>query len=65
MPKSNIDFWQRKISRNKSRDKNVTDYYKSINWNVFRIWEHDLVENEEITIEQLVKAIKDIKENEV
>lgn len=42
LPSTRKTFWTTKILRNKQRDKEVTRYYKKINWNVIRVWEHDL-----------------------
>ncbi len=42
MPKSNVDYWENKITKNKTRDCAVTMHYRKINWQVIRIWEHDL-----------------------
>ncbi|QQS15847.1 MAG: very short patch repair endonuclease [Candidatus Moraniibacteriota bacterium] len=42
IPETRKEFWMKKISRNKERDKEVTLHYKKLGWNVIRIWEHDL-----------------------
>lgn len=42
MPKSNIDYWQRKIGRNRVRDRRTTRELKLAGWQVIRIWEHSL-----------------------
>ena len=42
MPSSNLEYWQRKISRNKERDKKVARELKGRGWKVIRIWEHDI-----------------------
>ena len=54
MPKSNISYWEKKIERNKLRDKEVTNYYKSNNFKIFRFWEHDLNKN----FEKILKTIE-------
>lgn len=41
-PKDNKDYWQQKISRNKKRDKVVTNILTSTGWTVMRIWECQL-----------------------
>lgn len=41
-PKSNRCFWLKKISRNKTRDREVSLEYKKIGWSVIRVWEHKL-----------------------
>jgi len=42
LPSTRRTFWTEKIQRNKQRDKEVTRYYKKIDWEIIRIWEHDL-----------------------
>jgi len=61
VPKSNIDYWQKKIERNKARDKEVTKHYTDSNWYVIRIWEHELKENFENTINNIQDFIERVK----
>lgn len=56
MPSGNQDYWANKINRNKKRDKEVNLYYKKINWEIIRIWEHNL--KDESKINQIIKKIK-------
>ena len=42
MPKSGVEYWQKKISRNKKRDRKVTKELQTLGWRVLRIWEHSL-----------------------
>lgn len=56
MPKSNIDYWERKIYRNKQRDEELNQKYKEIKWEVVRIWEHEIKED----FEKAVTKIQDI-----
>ncbi len=42
MPKSNIGFWEEKITRNRRRDMEVTRMLRGMGWIVVRIWEHDI-----------------------
>jgi DNA mismatch endonuclease (patch repair protein) len=60
-PKSNVDYWLKKIQRNIERDVEVTKYYRNNGWHIFRIWEHQLNDNFGYTIELLVKQIEEIK----
>lgn len=41
-PKSHPEFWQKKIDRNRQRDKEVNERLIKSGWTVIRIWEHDL-----------------------
>ena len=36
MPKSNIEFWETKLNRNKERDREVNAYYKNQHWTILR-----------------------------
>lgn len=38
--KANAGFWERKISRNKERDRETNEILASTGWFVVRIWEH-------------------------
>jgi DNA mismatch endonuclease, patch repair protein len=41
-PKSNIDYWTKKLSRNRLRDRRVSAALRKKGWRVVRIWEHNL-----------------------
>ena len=46
MPKTNTDYWRKKISRNKERDIQVTqELNKQGRWTVIRLWEYDINKN--------------------
>lgn len=53
-PETNKEFWQRKIEKNRERDMKTTEYYRSRNWHILRIWEHETKQDFERTIEKLV-----------
>ena len=42
MPKSNREYWSKKIKRNRKRDRNVSANLRDHGWRVVRIWEHSL-----------------------
>ena len=42
MPKSNVNFWMKKIKRNIERRKTVVDTLRKNGWKVVEIWEHEL-----------------------
>lgn len=42
VPKNNRRFWKKKLDGNKLRDKTVTRHLKMMDWNVVRVWEHEL-----------------------
>ncbi|PLT29824.1 very short patch repair endonuclease [Peribacillus deserti] len=62
MPKSNTEFWENKIERNRARDSRVTRHYEEKGWNIIRIWEHDLQRgNFDGTIDMLAGFIQEAK----
>jgi len=44
MPQGNRAYWQRKITRNRDRDRQVTRLLRSQGWRVLRIWGHALAD---------------------
>lgn len=42
MPSSNKDYWVNKIDKNKTRDLQVNEFYRSKGWRIIRVWEHEL-----------------------
>lgn len=55
-PKTNIKFWNKKISENISRDKIVNKLLKKDDWRVLRFWEHQ-VKNKSIE-KNIIKKIR-------
>lgn len=62
-PKSNQDYWNKKLARNKKRDLEVTAYYKEKGWFIKRIWEHQVKEDLEKTADELAHFIQKAKEH--
>jgi DNA mismatch endonuclease, patch repair protein len=42
-PNANKEFWAKKISKNRERDRDVSLHLEKLGWEVIRIWECDLV----------------------
>src|SRR3989338_1148177 len=42
MPANNREFWEKKLTANKERDRLVTQTLRKQGWRVIRVWEHDL-----------------------
>ncbi len=61
LPKSNTDYWENKIARNKQRDNEVTMYYISKGWNILRVWEHQLDADFNKTINYIEDFIQNAK----
>lgn len=60
-PAVNTEFWDKKITGNMLRDKKVNTYYLMNNWNILRIWEHQLKNDFENTIDEITNFINNIK----
>ncbi len=58
LPKSNLDYWQPKIERNKNRDIDVNNYYLVNGWHIIRIWEHELKNDFDNQISQVERLIR-------
>lgn len=57
-PKTNTEFWVNKIARNKARDELVTAHYKSSDWKILRIWEHELKDDFQSAVERISDFIR-------
>jgi DNA mismatch endonuclease, patch repair protein len=63
LPVTNRLFWQRKLERNKSRDKAVNLDLRKRGWQVLRIWQHELKQkNEAILLARIYKILADEEE---
>lgn len=63
VPSSNRSYWRRKISRNKARDRLVTNALRRLGWRVLRLWEHEL-RNEKRALRLFEKAMAQCAINE-
>ncbi|WP_323679782.1 very short patch repair endonuclease [Exiguobacterium indicum] len=61
LPKKNSSFWRNKIARNTERDLEVTKHYTCINWTILRFWEHDIKNNPEAVIKEIVSTHNKLK----
>lgn len=58
MPKSNVDFWKKKLYGNKERDECNQKELESMGWNVITVWECELKRDKlEKTLEELYNQI--------
>ena len=44
-PKSNVEFWDAKIARNRHRDEVTTAHLEALDWTVITVWECELRKN--------------------
>jgi DNA mismatch endonuclease, patch repair protein len=63
MPKNNKEFWEKKLRRNIERDKEVSKFYQEHGWNLLRVWEHELKNDFDLTINKITTFIEDSKRN--
>ena len=56
-PKSNIEYWDKKIEKNKQRDNKINKYYKENDWVLLRFWEHSVENNFDSVISEITKAL--------
>ncbi len=61
IPAVNIKFWDKKITGNMLRDEEINTYYRMNNWNIIRIWEHQLKNDFENTIDEIINFINEAK----
>ena len=58
LPKSNIDFWTQKLTRNVKRDKKEREELLAMGWRVFYVWECQLGKQSQETLSKLVDDIR-------
>ena len=63
IPKSNIEFWQSKIEKNRERDKKIIECLENEGWQVFVIWGCMLKEGFEGLMESLYEDIKNVQKH--
>lgn len=47
LPKTNMEFWENKITKNQERDRNETSKLESLGWRVISIWECEVKRTKE------------------
>lgn len=41
MPKSNREWWEKKLAANEARDRDTDQRLRALGWDVMRVWEHE------------------------
>ena len=57
-PKSNVEYWEKKIAGNIRRDLEVNRQLKNDGWKVVRIWEYDIKHNLYRSINKILVKLK-------
>lgn len=60
-PKSNQEYWSKKLIRNQIRDMKVNDYYIKNGWNLKRVWEHEVKNDFYGVVSEISDFIDNIK----
>lgn len=55
LPQTNVQYWTRKIEGNRQRDRAITALLRTRGWQVLRIWESSL-SNENTTLSRIRRA---------
>jgi DNA mismatch endonuclease (patch repair protein) len=59
IPKTRREFWKQKLERNAERDGENKEQLEKMGWRVFTVWECELQERPEETIDSLITKITD------
>lgn len=57
MPKTNIEFWQDKITANIKRDKSNQDDLAKLGWQVLVVWECDIKKDVNTNVKTIIDKI--------
>lgn len=64
-PKTNVEYWNKKIAGNKKRDRFVNRELKRQGWIVLRFWEFDIKHNFDRCIAKIVKRLNETGDDAV
>ena len=54
MPKSNREFWEKKLNSNVARDRRADIELADSGWNVVRFWEHSVSKDLDSCVKELI-----------
>ena len=57
LPKSNTEFWENKIANNVKRDHIVNKMLAGRNWEIIRIWEHEIKKCPQDVLSKIIHAV--------
>jgi len=55
----NSQFWNKKIERNRERDKKYHRKLRNMGWKVLRVWEHQINKDFNRTVDRIAALLKD------
>lgn len=56
-PVNNAEFWEKKITRNIQRDKEVNEHLLANGWKVLRFWSDEVKKNLEDCVQKVINTI--------
>ena len=56
MPKTKVEFWQKKFAENVARDQRTEQELRKLGWNVITVWECEL--NNKSNLDEIVMEIR-------
>jgi len=56
--KTNADYWNTKVRRNRQRDARVSRQLRRAGWRVLRVWEHEIIRSTGTVIPRIVQALR-------
>jgi len=59
VPLSNVSYWEKKLKRNKERDREVNRAAKNKGWSVIRLWEHQVKKKPRWSIDKIMRALSE------
>ena len=62
-PKTNAEFWDKKIRRNIERDSEVNHMYQEMGWTVLRFWDTDIKKHTDDCVKIVINAINKAKQH--
>ncbi len=64
LPKSNSEYWQKKIEQNIKRDEQITKFLQERGWRVIRLWECEIKEaSSSRQLQMKLKIVRRMHEN--
>jgi len=57
-PKTNVEYWDKKITGNKKRDHKVNRTLKKQNWTIIRLWEYDIKHDLDSSVKQVLAKLQ-------
>lgn len=57
-PATRSKFWEEKIKKNVSRDKEINKTIRGLGWKILRFWEHEINMNPGKVVKKIAKKLK-------